>query len=91
MEKLTRNLGEEMVLNLYIQNIDKFILVLEDQLNIPEPFKDPAKVCKALGSLVVVGEEEVVEESDGQPDQGGAEEEELPGDQLHPPGTNSQQ
>ena len=59
----------------------------KDPLNSPEPFKDPAKVCKALGSLVVVGEEEIVEESDGQPDQVGTEEEELAGDELHPPGS----
>ena len=56
-----------------------------------KPLQDPVQICKTFSCLVIVGEEEVVEESDGQPDQVGAEEEELPGDQLHPPGTNSQQ
>ena len=54
-----------------------------------EPFQDPAKlpVSQVLGRLVVVGEEVIVEESDGQPDQVGTEEQELAGDQLHPPAT----
>ena len=76
MEKLTRNLGEKKILERVVKNI-------------PQPFQDPATVGQTLGSLVVVGEEEIVEESDGEPDQVGAEEEELASDEFHPPGTRN--
>ena len=50
-----------------------------------EPLDDPIVVRETSGRLVVVGEEEVVEGGDGEPDQVGTEEEELASDQLDPP------
>ena len=54
-----------------------------------EPRPDPAEVREAAGRLEVVGEEEVVGEGDGEPDQVGAEEEECASDQLDPPAGGS--
>ena len=51
--------------------------------------EDPAGVPQTFGRLVVVGEEEVVGEGDGEPDQVGAEEEECASDQLDPPAGGS--
>ena len=50
-----------------------------------EPEEDPVELVEALGRLEVVGEEEVVAEGDGEPDEVGAEEEELSGDEGDPP------
>ena len=50
-----------------------------------EPRPDPAEVREAARRLEVVGEEEVVCECDGEPDQVGAEGEEVPRHHLHPP------
>ena len=49
------------------------------------PKTDPVKGIEAPGSLEVVRKDEIVKKGDGEPDEVGAEEKELAGDERNPP------